>query len=119
MSKELLGVFALVLMVLGEFCAIYSEVATARLAQANDGSTWTSFVIPVLLMCFAGLCLLGAYWLGYVAVGDIWIVTVVSVTSLLLLEPLVVWGLFQEAPGRGALIGFCLGALGMLSTVLL
>jgi hypothetical protein len=31
----------------------------------------------------------------------------------------VVWALFHEAPGRGALIGFVLGALGMLATVLL
>lgn len=43
----------------------------------------------------------------------------VSVTSLLLLEPLVIWALFQQMPGRGALIGFCLGALGMLSAVFL
>ena len=118
MSKELLGVSALGLMVIGEFCAIYSEVVTARLAQAGDGS-WQGFIMPVVVMCFAGLCLLGAYWLGYRAVGDIWVVTVVSVTSLLLLEPVVIWVLFQEFPGRGALIGFCLGALGMLATVLL
>ena len=118
MSKELLGVFALGLMVVGEFCAIYSEVVTAKLAQTGSGS-WEVFVLPVVLMCFAGLCLLGAYWLGYMVVGDIWIVTVVSVTSLLLLEPVVVWAQFHEAPGRGALIGFCLGALGMLATVVL
>lgn len=118
MSKELLGVSALGLMVLGEYCAIYSEVVTARLAQTGSDS-WGVFVLPVALMCFAGVCLLGAYWLGYRVVGDIWVVTVVSVTSLLILEPIVVWTLFHEAPGRGALIGFCLGALGMLSTVLL
>ena len=118
MSKELLGVSALGLMVLGEFCAIYSEVVTARLAH-TPGQSWQAFALPVTLMCIAGLFLLGAYWLGYRAVGDIWTVTVVSVISLLLLEPIVVWCLFQEAPGRGALIGFCLGALGMLSTVLL
>ncbi|RON19513.1 hypothetical protein BK662_02015 [Pseudomonas frederiksbergensis] len=105
-------------MVLGEFFAIYSEVVTARLAQTGSGS-WEAFMLPVVLMTFAGFCLLGAYWLGYVVVGDIWIVTVISVTSLLLLEPIVVWYLFHEAPGRGALIGFCLGALGMLSTVVL
>lgn len=118
MSKELLGVSALGLMVLGEFCAIYSEVVTAKLAQTGSHS-WDALAVPVALMCFAGLCLLGAYWLGYVVVGDIWVVTVVSVTSLLLLEPIVVWWLFHEAPARGALIGFCLGALGMLATVLL
>jgi hypothetical protein len=118
MSKELLGVSALGLMVMGEFFAIYSEVLTAKLAQTQSGS-WEGFLLPIVLMCFAGLCLLGAYWIGYVAVGDIWIVTVVSVTSLLIIEPLVVWSLFHEAPGRGALIGLVLGALGMLSTVLL
>ncbi|SEQ27291.1 hypothetical protein SAMN03159444_01386 [Pseudomonas sp. NFACC02] len=118
MSKELLGVSALGLMVAGEFCAIYSEVVVAKLAQSGSAS-WETFVMPLVLMCFAGLFLLAAYWLGYVVVGDIWIVTVVSVTSLLLIEPVVVWSLFHEAPGRGALIGCVLGALGMLATVLL
>ncbi|MGE8412724.1 MAG: hypothetical protein ACN6QY_10215 [Pseudomonas sp.] len=105
-------------MVLGEFCAIYSEVVVARLAHAGTTSG-NELLVPVLIMCLGGLCLLAAYWLGYVAVGDIWIITVVSVTSLLILEPLVIWALFQQMPGRGALIGFCLGALGMLSAVLL
>ncbi len=118
MSKELLGVSAVGLMVLGEFCAIYSEVAAARLAHTGN-TTWADLALPVLIMCFAGICLIGAYWLGYVAVGDIWLITVVSVTSLLLLEPLVIWAIFHEQPGRGALIGFCLGALGMLSAVFL
>ncbi len=118
MSKELLGVSAIGLMVLGEFCAIYSEVVAARLAHTGQTS-WAELALPVAVMCFAGFCLIGAYWLGFVAVGDIWLITVVSVTSLLLLEPLVIWCLFAEAPGRGALIGFCLGALGMLSAVFL
>ncbi len=38
MSKELLGVSAVGLMVLGEFCAIYSEVVAARLAQTGNTS---------------------------------------------------------------------------------
>lgn len=118
MSKELLGVSAVGLMVLGEFCAIYSEVVVARLAHSGNTSG-AELALPVLIMCLGGICLLAAYWLGYVAVGDIWIITVVSVTSLLLLEPLVIWALFQQAPGRGALIGFCLGALGMFSAVFL
>lgn len=118
MSKELLGVSAVGLMVLGEFCAIYSEVVAARLAHTGNTS-WPDLAFPVLIMCFAGICLIGAYWLGYLAVGDIWMITVVSVTSLLLLEPLVIWSVFRELPGRGTLIGCCLGALGMLSAVFL
>ncbi|WP_367375886.1 hypothetical protein [Pseudomonas lini] len=56
MSKELLGVSALGLMVLGEFFAIYSEVVTARLAQTGS-SSWEVFMLPVVLMTFAGFCL--------------------------------------------------------------
>ena len=41
-------------MVVGEFCAIYSEVVTAKLAHAGDGS-WQGFIMPVVVMCFAGL----------------------------------------------------------------
>lgn len=68
---------------------------------------------------FRGALSVGGVLAGLSGGGYIWVVTVVSVTSLLLLEPVVIWGLFQEFPGRGALIGFCLGALGMLATVLL
>lgn len=71
MSKELLGVFALGLMVIGEFCAIYSEVVTARLAHVGDGS-WQAFVMPVLLMCFAGVCLLGAMWRSVISGSSPW-----------------------------------------------
>ena len=95
-------------MVLGEFCIIYSEVAVARLAQAGSTS-WETLTFPVLLACFSGLCLMAAYWLGYRAVGDIW----------LMLEPLVIWSMFHEMPGRGELIGFCLGALGLVAAVFL
>lgn len=118
MSKEIFAASALGLMVLGEFCIIYSEVAVARLAQAGSTS-WETLTFPVLLACFSGLCLMAAYWLGYRAVGDIWLVTVVSVTSLLMLEPLVIWSMFHEMPGRGEMIGFCLGALGLVAAVFL
>lgn len=57
MSKELFGVSALGLMVVGEFCAIYSEVVVAKLAQTGSDS-WDTLIIPGMLMCFAGACLL-------------------------------------------------------------
>ncbi|NRH41851.1 hypothetical protein [Pseudomonas sp. MS15a(2019)] len=115
MSKEVLGIFAIALMIIGEGCIIYAELAAARLAAAV-GLDWHDALLLAGLACFSGLCLLLAYGLGYRATGDIWVVAVVSVLVLLVCEPLLIWLLFQELPGRGALVGSILGALGLAAT---
>lgn len=116
MSRELLGVSAIALMIMGEACIIYGELAAARLATAVDFD-WSDALSLAGLACFSGLCLLLAYALGYRATGDIWLVAVVSVLVLLICEPVLIWLLFQELPTRGVLVGFILGALGLAATV--
>lgn len=116
MSKELLGISAIALMILGEACIIYGELAAARLASSATFD-WRDVLLLVLFACFSGLCLLLAYALGYRATGNIWLVAVVSVLALLICEPVLIWLLFHELPGRGALVGFILGALGLAATI--
>ncbi len=116
MSKELLGISAIALMIIGEACIIYGELAAARLAVAVSRD-WRDVLLLAGFACFSGLCLLLAYALGYRATGNIWLVAVVSVLVLLICEPLLIWMLFHEVPGRGALVGFVLGALGLAATV--
>jgi len=74
---------------------------------------------PMFLVCIAGASLVIAYWLGYQATGNIWVTTVASLTMLLVLEPIVIYAMLEEIPGRGAILGFVLGAVGLLCTVLL
>lgn len=118
MKKEYYMILALALMVFGEILTIYSEVYAAKLPGKfldNPGM----FVRPMVLICIAGLSLVFAYWLGYQSTGNIWVVTVASLTLLLILEPIVIYAMLKELPQRGALIGFTLGAAGLIATVAL
>lgn len=111
-------VFSMVLMVFGEVLTIYSEVYASKLSGRVIENP-ELFIKPILLICIAGVSLIFAYWLGYQGTGNIWVVTVASLTLLLILEPIVIYAMLQELPGRGALIGFLLGAVGLLATLVL
>ncbi|PWE41114.1 hypothetical protein [Pseudomonas prosekii] len=111
-------ILALALMVFGEILTIYSEVYAAKLpGKFLDNPSM--FVRPMVWICIAGISLVFAYWLGYQATGNIWVVTVASLTLLLILEPIVIYAMLKELPQRGATIGFILGAVGLIATVAL
>lgn len=109
---------ALILMVFGEILTIYSEVYASKL-PAHPFDNPSMFIKPMILISIAGISLVFAYWLGYQATGNIWVVTVASLTLLLILEPIVIYAMLKELPERGALIGFILGASGLIATVTL
>lgn len=109
---------ALILMIFGEILTIYSEVYASKL-PGRPLDTPLMFLKPIILICIAGISLIFAYWLGYQATGNIWVVTVASLTLLLILEPIVIYAMLKELPERGALIGFILGASGLIATVTL
>lgn len=111
-------VLSMALMVFGEVLTIYSEVYASKLSGRVIENP-ELFIKPIFLICVAGVSLIFAYWLGYQGTGNIWVVTVASLTLLLLLEPIVIYAMLQELPGRGALIGFLLGAVGLLATLVL
>ena len=109
---------ALILMIFGEILTIYSEVYASKL-PGRPLDTPLMFLKPIILISIAGISLIFAYWLGYQATGNIWVVTVASLTLLLILEPIVIYAMLKELPERGALIGFILGATGLIATVTL
>ncbi|MBH3421678.1 MULTISPECIES: hypothetical protein [Pseudomonas] len=111
-------ILSMVLMIFGEVLTIYSEVYASKLSTRAIENP-ELFIKPILLICAAGISLIFAYWLGYQATGNIWIVTVVSLTLLLILEPIVIYAMLGEFPGRGALVGFILGGAGLLATLVL
>jgi len=106
------------LLIVGEILTIYAELAAAKLPD-NGALALTGLIRPSLLIAVAGVCLIVAYWMGYHVVGNIWVVTIASLTSILVLEPIVVFAMFHELPSRGAIIGFILGALGFIAALTL
>ncbi|MHC8372515.1 hypothetical protein ACYZT2_17295 [Pseudomonas sp. MDT1-85] len=118
MKNSYYVIASLILMIFGEILTIYSEVYASKL-PGKFMETPEMFIKPMVLISIAGISLVFAYWLGYQGTGNIWVVTVASLTLLLILEPIVIYAMLKELPQRGALIGFILGAAGLVSTVAL
>ncbi len=98
---------------LGESLAIYSEVIAAKNIDTFSSTFWKMSG----LMALAGLLLIAGYMLGLKYFNNIWIVGVISIASIIIMEPLVTYFLFHELPSKGALIGLVLGIVGLLSAL--
>lgn len=95
--------YAVLALLTGEVLAIYGELLAAK------GAPWKG----CLLGFVSWPLLIWGYWYGY-RIGGIWQVTAASIGSIVIAEPLLVWGMFREYPGRNALIGCVLGVLGLV-----
>lgn len=116
MNNLYFKILVIVVLFVAEGLSIYFEIRSARLFTTGNSFMkifWLFF--PILTL--AGALLLVGYMLGIKAFNNIWIVSVVSITSILILEPLLAYTIFKQLPTRGAAIGFGLGILGFISTI--
>ena len=113
----LLKIVSILLLFFGESLAIYAEVVSAREFQNNlFGQV---FLKMFLIMTLAGGFLIAGYMLGFKSFKDIWVVSVISVVSIIFMEPVINYMIFQELPTTGTAVGLTLGILGLLSMMLL
>ncbi len=99
----------------GEVFIIGAEMWAAK--HFNRIDPWVT-ILPAFLISLIGLILLVyGYTFGYQAFKNIWIVTAISVSGILIVEPLVAWLLFKEIPTLGALIALILGIIGVITSI--
>ena len=103
----------------GEALMIFSEVWAAKAAAQVSGPLATVVGKGFIVAALGAFLLVVGYVFGYRAFGNIWIVGVISITAILILEPVLNYGIFRELPTLGAGIGFALGALGFVFAILL
>ncbi len=103
-------ILAIILLIIGEAISIYIELV---LAKGNKNILYLS-----LIFISATPFLLYGYILGYQSFKNIWIVSVISITSILIIEPVLCYTIFKELPSKGAFIGMIFGILGFISTIL-
>jgi hypothetical protein len=87
----------------GEGLCIYAEMLAAR----KHNWQWA-----FLLAALAGLPLVAGYHYGYRAFGSMWVVMVISVLSILVIEPIMVFTMFKEPITIGASLGFMFACIG-------
>lgn len=110
-------ILVVVLLFIGEALSIYAEMVGARSNQIASQPFLQIFLKMFLLITFAGGFLIAGYMLGLNAFKNIWIVSAASITSILIVEPILSWLFFQQIPTTGALIGFVLGVIGLFLSV--
>lgn len=99
-------ILGIALVALGEGLAIFSE-----LLSCHDISK-SNIINMLILITIAGFPLIFGYIILYKEFGNIWAVSVCSVTSILVSEPILVYAVFREPPSYGAIVGMILGAIG-------
>jgi hypothetical protein len=118
-SPILQKILVIFLILIGEGIAIYSEILASKQHVIFSLPFWQVFLKMFIVMTVGGGLLILGYILGYDAFRNIWIVGVISITSILILEPILAWTIFKESPTRGALIGLIFGALGFAASLFL
>lgn len=114
-----LKILAIILLFLGEGLAIWAEMIAARNLGLTGRPFLNVFLKMFLVIVIAGGFLIAGYMLGFRAFQNIWIVSAISITSILIIEPILAWTIFQQIPTRGALLGLIFGAAGFLSAIII
>jgi len=111
-------ILVIVFIFAGEALSIYAEMAGARTNSLLQQPFMQIFAKLFIFILVGSALLLAGYMLGFSAFKNIWIVSVTSITSILIIEPVLAYAFFQQLPTTGALIGLILGALGFLSAMI-
>lgn len=119
MGPYAIALLAVALLIfLGEALGMLSEIMGAKAEIRDRGRIRMHFYRMSMIMTLAGFFSLLGYALGITVLRNIWIVSVVSIASELLLEPALDWTILRQLPTRGAAIGFALGTAGILIALL-
>jgi hypothetical protein len=116
MSPLYSKILVVALLVAGESLSIYAEMIGARNNQIAAQPILRIFLLMFLLITIAGGFLIAGYMLGFNAFKNIWIVSAVSITSILIVEPILAWTVFQQLPTTVAVIGLVLGVVGLIAS---
>lgn len=105
------------LLLVGETLSIYAEMLGAKNSAAASEPLLQIFLKMFLVITVAGGFLIAGYILGFKTFKNIWIVSIASITSILIVEPITAYLFFHQMPTKGAIAGFIFGALGFILTI--
>lgn len=117
MTLNLPQLLTIAFLFIGESMAIYSEIAGANEVRDQNKISNIIFWKFFIFIIISGLLVISGYFIGILAFKNIWIVSAVSIVSILIMEPILDYLIFKQFPTLGALIGFIFGAIGLIVTL--
>lgn len=116
MSYETLTVL---LILVGETLSIAAELIASKLSAQHYASDTSIFVPMFFLIALGGALLVAGYMMGQSQLGNIWIIAAISMSSILIVEPIMALLLLHQFPTFGAGVGFAFGVLGSIAALFL
>lgn len=113
-----MNVLILLVLFVGEALVIWAEMIGAS-AYASGATFWKAFLYTTPALVVGSLFLVISYILGLKQFSNIWVITAVSLGSILIVEPLFNFFYIGQAPTLGSGVGFALGVLGILASLFL
>lgn len=112
-------ILAILFIFIGEVFSIGAQlVASKRVMHGSEGVT--SFLVWMYIVgALGGVLIVAGYVYAYLYFKNIWIVTAISIGSIVVFEPILAFFLFKQVPTMGAAIGIVLGVLGIVSALIL
>ena len=104
----------LLLIFSGETLSIAAEFVASKKQLPLVGHAIRAYAGPVGLVTLGGVLLIAGYAIGFHHLRNIWIISAVSIGSILIVEPTFALLMFNQLPSRGAAIGFVLGVAGLI-----
>ncbi len=112
---NLVLLFAIAILFVGEGINIWAEMISARLPASSLFEPGHLFLFGMVIVGCSFL--LFGYSLGYQSTKNIWIITAASVVGILIVEPVLAYLFFHQLPVKGSLVGLLLGAAGLIATI--
>lgn len=113
------ALLAIAMLFVGEGLMVYAEMVAARAHSLVENNFWSIFLKATGVMIISSTLLIAGYMHGFKAFKNIWVVSALSITLILIAEPLIGYLVFGQLPTRGAVWGLVFGALGFLAVFIL
>ncbi len=111
--------FTILIIFFGEALAILAEIIAAKYFALHDAKFANVFFKALPIIIIGSVLLLCGYMLGFRSFKNIWIVSAISITSILILEPIINYTITHQLPNRGAVIGLIFGVMGFIAALFL
>ncbi|UCD03699.1 MAG: hypothetical protein JSW73_04125 [Candidatus Woesearchaeota archaeon] len=117
MKEIYLKIIIIAMLFLGESLAIFAEMTAAKTYSISDKPALHIFLLMLIVILLAEAFLILGYMFGFSTFKNIWVISVASITSILIMEPILAYTFFNQLPTKGAVVGFVLGVLGFISAM--
>jgi hypothetical protein len=104
---------------LGELLVIFSEQIGAKMYGVEGSTFLTGFSYALVPALIGAVLLVVGYMLGVKYHHNVWAVTALSLSSILIVEPLFNYFYIGHTPALGSGVGFFFGLIGILAVTFL